>query len=288
MGRRRMTTSQLEALRPTSKRRLIDLVEYVGIDISDWANYKGGRAKAAANPRYCYNWAFLEGDLVVLNLWHSSIEAHGPNLILREELRPGRKVVWTRDRTGPAMSRGLALDTAIRTAFERRLNVRMVIIDGTPRRNASGPGSVVTGRDLDPVTWGVTAYDTHTGAFKLSRGRQRGKFADQYTDEDEGMAAPPRRERSSFVYERDPRLRKLALTRAQGVCELCARPGFLRADGRIFLEVHHVQALGAGGADSCGNMVALCANDHREAHYGSRADEIKQSLLRVLRSTRRG
>jgi hypothetical protein len=37
----------------------MDLVAAAGIDVSDWANFEGGQQKAASNPKYCYDWAFV-------------------------------------------------------------------------------------------------------------------------------------------------------------------------------------------------------------------------------------
>lgn len=34
-----------------------NLARTAGIDVSDWADGEGGEAKAAANPKYCYEWA---------------------------------------------------------------------------------------------------------------------------------------------------------------------------------------------------------------------------------------
>jgi hypothetical protein len=65
---------EIESLRPSSRRRVIDLVRDAGIDVSDWANYGNGRKPAAANPKYCYEWAFVEpGKVVVLNLWYADL-----------------------------------------------------------------------------------------------------------------------------------------------------------------------------------------------------------------------
>ena len=48
----------LEQLRPTSKPRMMDLVEQAGIDVTAWAFRADGTAVEipAANPAYCYEW----------------------------------------------------------------------------------------------------------------------------------------------------------------------------------------------------------------------------------------
>ena len=83
-----MTT--LLDLKPIAKARVIDLVEAAGVDISDWSDFKGGTARAAVNPKYCYEWAFIEpGKLVVLNLWWDNIrEQSGTIVQLLDLMRP--------------------------------------------------------------------------------------------------------------------------------------------------------------------------------------------------------
>ena len=50
----------------------MDLVETAGVDVSDWSNCVDG--VAARNPKYCYEWAFIEPKkLVVLNVWHDHL-----------------------------------------------------------------------------------------------------------------------------------------------------------------------------------------------------------------------
>ena len=36
----------------------MDLVKLAGVDVSDWANFKGKHA--STNPKYCYEWSFIE------------------------------------------------------------------------------------------------------------------------------------------------------------------------------------------------------------------------------------
>jgi hypothetical protein len=67
--------SKLSEIVPTNSPRMIDLVEAAGVDISDWGNFKGGKKKAASNPKYCFEWSFVEPKkVVVLNLWHDFME----------------------------------------------------------------------------------------------------------------------------------------------------------------------------------------------------------------------
>lgn len=72
------------------------------------------------------------------------------------------------------------------------------------------------------------------------------------------------------VYLRNPDVVAEVLSRAKGVCEGCTKPApFLKkADGKPYLEVHHVQLLANGGEDTPENAIALCPNCHRERHFG--------------------
>lgn len=69
-------------LQPTEKRKVIDLVRAAGIDVSDWANFEGGKARAAANPKYCFEWSFVEPKKVaVLNLWFEQMKQRGQDIV---------------------------------------------------------------------------------------------------------------------------------------------------------------------------------------------------------------
>ena len=48
--------------------------------------------------------------------------------------------------------------------------------------------------------------------------------------------------------------------------------------GSIYLESHHIHPLSEGGADTIENVIALCPNHHREAHFGENRDQFRVSL----------
>ena len=50
----------------------------------------------------------------------------------------------------------------------------------------------------------------------------------------------------------------------------------------MFLETHHVIALSEGGPDVEWNVVAICPNDHRRAHYGEDRIALRKRLIAVL------
>lgn len=73
------------------------------------------------------------------------------------------------------------------------------------------------------------------------------------------------------------------MLRSKGHCEWCGAQGFRKHDGEIYLESHHVVQLCAGGLDEITNVIALCPNDHRMAHYGEHREIMAQEMLaRIL------
>ncbi len=182
--------------------------------------------------------------------------------------------------------------------------------------------SEVLGRLLDPEPWKVKEYDWMSGDIVLSRipgglepeaddrtqddashmaasERTGGllvdggddsdgdelagpKFVDQFSSTDDLLGTPTRKNVSNTVFERSVEVRRKVLARARGKCELCERKGFVTVSGALYLETHHVVPLSEGGADSESNVVALCPDDHRRAHYAVERDEVRHALLGVL------
>jgi hypothetical protein len=105
--------------------------------------------------------------------------------------------------------------------------------------------------------------------------------------DDFGTDAPDRAKTTGYVYARDPSVRKAVLKRAKGKCELCGEPGFHKADRTRYLECHHIIALAKEGKDRMSNVIALCPNDHREAHFGARGAEIEQEMIKKVRAIER-
>jgi hypothetical protein len=114
--------------------------------------------------------------------------------------------------------------------------------------------------------------------------RLLGDYADESLNaiDDLGADAPNRVLSEVWTYSRDPLVRDAVLRRANGRCEFCAELGFLKPDGLHYLESHHVIALASDGEDRLTNVIALCPNDHREAHYGRRKGEIEARMIAKL------
>lgn len=102
---------------------------------------------------------------------------------------------------------------------------------------------------------------------------QKEKKTKKLTDEvlQQRISSAPRsastRQVVTNVYERDQNIAEYAKRHAGGRCQLCEQPGpFIGLDGRLFLEVHHIEWLSKGGSDTIDNAAALCPNCHRKMH----------------------
>lgn len=91
--------------------------------------------------------------------------------------------------------------------------------------------------------------------------------------------------RESSVYERDPLIRAFARERSRGICEMpgCGWRGFEKADGSIYIEVHHIIFFGEGGEDVISNVAAVCPNCHKRAHFSRERESIQTTLLDTVR-----
>ena len=190
-----------------------------------------------------------------------------------EYSRRGEASVW--------VQRAERIDAAIKTALRGLLPIRVIVCDGQ-RRNRDDPhatASKVDCRLLDPIPWGVTAYDPDTGQCTLTRGAPSTCFADQFSVPDQPLSEPIRKTVSGETFVRDPAVRSRALARAKGKCEWCQQVGFKMADGRTYMETHHIVPLSEGGPDEDSNVAALCPNHHREAHHGLDKQKMRATLM---------
>jgi len=280
--------SVTDALKPRENQRVMDLVDAAGVDVQGWAMSSKGPVKTpASNPAYCYEWAFVEPEqVVVLNVWHEEIEERKGevwcDLNPRNWAEEGKHSKALRPSERSALSkRALRMDEAIARAYREGLPVRVIVGDGVQRdiNDPKSKAARMTRRLLDPEQWSIQRYDTETGDCYLVRGTMP-RYVDQYTTPE--PQPPVRRAVSGKAWERDRRVRDSALARAKGHCEFCGERGFRMAGGGIYLETHHVIPLSEKGIDHKRNVVALCPNDHREAHHGERRTAIRSRLLEKL------
>ena len=278
---------ELASLKPKNSYNVFNLAQQAGFDVSDWIASSNDKRGHKANPKYCYEWSFVEpGKVAIFNLWFANMLLEDGLIKQRGNFRadavshsgPNGKTQWR--------TRATRLDNAMQAALLGNLPIRVIIVDGR-QRDKTGPtrstkASKVSKRELDPEPWTLTAYDRATGQFELTRGILEQEFVDQFDMDQLAKAEPEKVQTSASIYYRDPKIRKAALRRANGKCELCNAVGFEMAGGAIYLETHHVIPLGEGGPDDILNVVSLCPTDHRRAHYAQNRDDIRRELLTFL------
>lgn len=298
----------LAALMPTARLAVMDLLEQAGIDVSPWLVTAEGKPVKTprANPHYCYNWAFgseAEGFLVCV--WHSSLRVIdlpvGPAIAYQENIRDlalrldriaidRTQPTADRNRARDQAKRGRAFDRVLQLSFRKGAAVRMIVNEGDQRDNdqLGTSASTVKLRKLDSENWYVHHYDNDTGDTTLVRGvplaeavspePEPPSFVDQFS----APTAAALRETTVLVRERSAAVREAVLRRAQGFCELCGEPGFVTTSGSVYLETHHVVPLADDGPDHPSNVVAICPQDHRRAHYAAERDDIAVRLKAIV------
>ncbi|MEP0191235.1 MAG: HNH endonuclease signature motif containing protein [Erythrobacter sp.] len=112
--------------------------------------------------------------------------------------------------------------------------------------------------------------------------RDRSAIAD-YDSNAQHNDDPEYRKRMAGSYVRNQKVRNAVLARAGGKCEYCQEVGFRDIRGKSFLEAHHVIALSEQGVDKTTNVIALCPNHHREAHFGSQWQGLQDQFLKILK-----
>lgn len=275
---------ELESLKPRRKQIVFDVVESLGFDTSDWVASAKNPRKIKANPKYCYDWSFVQPEKVaIFNLWHDAMKIEDDAIIYRDNFRSnaafhranGGKTQW--------ITRGLKLDRDAAHAARENLPIRVLIVHGERRatQDPHSDSSKVSHRELDTESWHIRHYDTETGEFVLARGAGRSIYVDQF-DSESLSADVERKHVSSTVYSRNRDVRLAALERSRGRCEYCNELGFRTSSGRIYLETHHVIPLSEGGPDSVGNVIAVCPLDHRKAHYADDAAAIRTAMIAIL------
>jgi 5-methylcytosine-specific restriction protein A len=277
--------SIIQELKPIGPARVIDLVAAAGHDVSDWKNFKGGLRKEGSNPKYCYEWAFVQpGKAVVLNLWHEELQLLNGNVVQKLNYRQHAQKLPQVAAKGTWAKRAKAMDDAFALAAVHGLPVRVIICDGKRRdviKNPEKPSSV-SRRLLDAVPWAVTSYDHATGDCTITRGTAPVAVEDQFSESASESESPHRRTVTSESIVRDPLVRRRVRQRAKGFCEYCSEVGFIMSSGAAYIETHHIVSLANGGPDTDTNVIALCPNDHRRAHHAADQDILREQFLRIV------
>lgn len=83
------------------------------------------------------------------------------------------------------------------------------------------------------------------------------------------------------IFIRSQAIRAYALKRSNGNCEGCNSPAPFNGKEGPFLEIHHLKRLCDGGPDHPENVIALCPNCHRRAHYSKDAENYNNKLIKL-------
>lgn len=101
-------------------------------------------------------------------------------------------------------------------------------------------------------------------------------------DKPEGNNFPDRAAKSGSYFKRDSKIRNHVVNRAKGKCEYCGKDGFMMSDGKKYIETHHIISLAKQGPDTLANVIGLCADHHRESHFGRNAIQLETGFLAIL------
>lgn len=102
-----------------------------------------------------------------------------------------------------------------------------------------------------------------------------------------GIQVPDRAVITGYSFKRDSKVRNYVIQMAGGKCEYCQSETFAVKGGSNFLEAHHIIFLANQGKDSVDNVIALCPNHHREAHYGINGAALEKEFVQIIKNRRR-
>ncbi|MGF6513020.1 5-methylcytosine-specific restriction protein A [Pseudomonas sp. BT76 TE3572] len=317
-----MLSDLREQLKPTSTMRVYDAVSEAGIDVSDWHNISSNRSPAQnPNYCYRWAFQGNDRVLVCLwydelDFLANGVEYRGnarAEYKTYDERANDQRAPSLKQRLKTWAARALQMDVVVKIAhWEDRL-VRVALVQSKSLVRRDDERAAADFRLLDSEPWHLVQYDMQTGAFLLRRGpkplhetlkdivvfgEEEGAASgapsqafpeitpDSYgvgvADQFIGNETPERTAVSAFVWGRSAKVRQVVLARSKGCCEHCGRLGFLKVNGEIYIETHHVVPLSEEGADTPGNVIALCPEHHREAHFGSEHEALKASFLQML------
>jgi len=242
-------------LKPKKKERVCVLLERAGI-------------KVVRNQYFLSEWAYVEsGRVAVLNFWFAQMKQRGQDIVFNKNFLEAYD------------ARGKRNQARVKQAIREKLPIRIIVLDG---KMGSPKGSIVSKRQLDPAIWRVTAVDQKTGDYTLTRVAEMENAIDDLSAPPEGNQFPDRASVVVQAIKHDNRVRAHAIKRARGKCEYCNVQGFATTNGRFYVEAHHIIALCEAGRDTVDNVIALCPQHHRQAHYGKDAESLESEFIKIL------
>jgi HNH endonuclease len=125
--------------------------------------------------------------------------------------------------------------------------------------------------------------EEHLNAWHLIENTPPSAAINDLEQDEIGNDAPEYKRRMAGNYVRDAKVREQVLKRANGVCEYGGCTTFTQENGQAYLEAHHVISLSEQGIDRLSNVIALCANHHREAHLGEKWQLLQDEFIQILK-----
>jgi hypothetical protein len=162
----RREASAIDALLPTTKHTVMELVKRAGISVDDWKYADSGELdKPQMNPNYCFNWSFGDREEgYVLCVWHQHLKDQGGKIVYESDI-PGlvRRIEAELTKGGLTGTEHRRLVTRRRRAraFEEVLRacatgqpVQLIVNAGELRgdEEVADESSTVTERMLDQAT----------------------------------------------------------------------------------------------------------------------------------------
>ncbi len=264
-----MTT--LLDLKPTTKQLVKDITDRLGVPMTSQ-----------------YDWCFGNtGGPYLVNIWHDNMLENDGEIYF-----VNRASDWAEENIETAaqvqLNRAAALSALIQTAYYRKEPVHVAILAGVRKRVGFRETSEAHQRELDSVLW-YPHHKDDDGRIHVIRGKPQPEDfnpsnADRQRQAKEQTPLPPPPKRvevsGTTIFERDSEVVKAVKRRAvSGCCELCGKEGFRTASGGFYLEAHHVIPLNCGGLDDVRNVIAICADDHRRAHFGEDRHAVRDRMI---------
>lgn len=279
----------LADLRPTTKQLVKDVVELVNIKTDDWK----GKGDTFRNSQWSFGG---KGEPVLLFIWWKHLENSndGKIFVKIDMLSLANKLRRSASKNlGIKAKRAEEFHNRCLTAFMNKIPVRVALLEGQEFHDED-KADTVDARELDSEDWYVTKYDEPTNEFILVRefsgeeklaALKRTENETQFTEPSIEPTEPTKRISSgTTTFLRDSEVVRVAKLRANGICEYCGQQGFETAQGGFYLEAHHVIPLSCNGDDQEWNIVAICPDDHRKAHFGVDRRKMRDELIDFLGS----
>lgn len=90
------------------------------------------------------------------------------------------------------------------------------------------------------------------------------------------------KEKKQLAYYRSEALKLYVIARSKGFCEACHSAAPFKTNTGPYLECHHMHRVADGGPDHPENVIALCPNCHRKAHYAVDAKIFNEGLQKII------